>query len=150
MQGEVWRVVPSLPEYLASSEGRIMRAPYFGEMPNGGRRHYGGEPHFGVWNKQDGRFTVTVHGKTYRVHRLVCEAFHGQAPTDSPVCMHLDENAANNRPSNLVWGTQKENLNAPGFKDYCRTRTGENNPRVKGARGSVFEMFPADEEYLPK
>ena len=48
--------------------------------------------------------------------------------------MHLDENAANNRASNLRWGTQKENLNAPGFLDYCRTRTGENNLVVKGRR----------------
>jgi hypothetical protein len=111
-----------------------MRVPYFGEMPNGGSRQYGGEPYFGVWNKQDGRFIINVGGKTHKVHRLVCEAFNGPASVDAPVCMHVDENAANNRPSNLAWGTQKENLNAPGFKDYCRTRTGDDNPLVKGLK----------------
>ena len=78
----------------------------------------GGEPTFGVWNKHDGRFTTTYKGKTYKVARLICEAFHGPAPEDRPVCMHLDENAANNRADNLAWGTQKENLNAPAVKAY--------------------------------
>jgi hypothetical protein len=45
--------------------------------------------------------------------------------------MHIDENAANNRAENICWGTQKENLNADGFLDYCRKRTGENHPRKK-------------------
>jgi hypothetical protein len=40
--GEVWRIIPSLPEYLASSEGRIMRVPFVGEMPQGAPRQYGG------------------------------------------------------------------------------------------------------------
>ena len=48
--------------------------------------------------------------------------------------MHLDENAVNNRASNLRWGTQKENLNAPGFLTYCRSRTGEDSPSAKGRR----------------
>jgi hypothetical protein len=46
--------------------------------------------------------------------------------------MHLDENAANNRATNVRWGTQKENLNAEGFIAYCRNRVGENSPTIKG------------------
>lgn len=134
MQGEVWRIIPSLPEYLASSEGRVMRVPYLGTMPHGGSRNYGGTPQFGVWNKQDGRFIFTFRGRTYKVHRLICEAFHGPAPKDRPVCMHLDENSANNRATNLSWGTQKENLNAPAVKEYQRARTGEHSPYIKGLR----------------
>jgi len=120
--GEVWRVVPSLPEIMASSEGRVMVKPYLAKMPNGGDRQYGGQPHFGVWNKADERFIIVYKGKTYKVARLVCEAFHGECPESASVCMHMDENAANNRASNLCWGTQKENLNAPGFKDFCGHR----------------------------
>ncbi len=56
--GEIWHDVPSLPDVLASSEGRIMMIPYRGSMPRGGERPYGGTPTFGVWNKQDGRFIV--------------------------------------------------------------------------------------------
>ena len=134
MIGEIWRAVPSQPRLLVSSEGRVMTAPYFGTMPHGGQRPYGGQPYFGVWNKQDGRFIIVYKGKTYKIARLVCEAFNGQQPCDKPVCMHLDENAANNRTSNLKWGTQKENLNAPGFIEYCKSRTGENSPTAKHQR----------------
>lgn len=132
--GEIWRDVPSMPRVLASSEGRVMFIPYRGAMPKGGERPYGGTPTFGVWNKADGRFIIVIDGQTRKIARLVAEAFHGPTPFEGAVVMHLDENAANNRASNLRWGTQKENLNAPGFLDYCRTRTGENNPVVKGRR----------------
>lgn len=126
MTGELWRVVPSVPALLASSEGRVMVCPYIGALPNGGQRSYGGQPHFGVWNKQDGRFIMVYKGRTYKIARLVCEAFHGAAPPDKPVCMHVDENAANNRANNLAWGTQKQNLNAPGFLTYRSTRSEDN------------------------
>jgi len=68
-----------------------------------------------------------------KVHRMVCEAFHGAPPFTGAVVIHLDENALNNRPENLKWGTQKENLNMPKIKAYHRSRTGEDNPRVKAA-----------------
>jgi hypothetical protein len=133
MLDEVWRVVPSQPWCLASSDGRIMVIPYIAEMPNGqGFRQYGGKPHFGVWNKQDDRFITVYKGQTYKIARLVCEAFNGAPTSDRKVCMHLDENPANNRPWNLAWGTQKENLNAPHFIEYCKSRTGENSPGFKG------------------
>lgn len=45
-----------------------------------------------------------------KVHQLVCEAFHGSKPFESAVVIHIDEDAHNNRPENLLWGTQKENL----------------------------------------
>lgn len=57
-----------------------------------------------------------------KVHQLVCEAFHGPKPFDGAVVIHLDENALNNRPENLKWGTQKENLNMPKHRHYLRTR----------------------------
>jgi hypothetical protein len=101
-------------------------------MPNGGTRPRGGQPTFGVWNKQDGRFITVIRHVTYKIHRLVAEAFHGPPPFDGAVAMHIDENAANNRATNLRWGTQKENLNAEGFLTYCRGRVGENSPTVKG------------------
>jgi hypothetical protein len=132
LMGEIWKIVPSQPWCMASSDGRIMVAPYSAPMPKGGARQYGGEPSFGIWNKQDGRFITVYKGKTYKVHRLICEAFNGPAPEGADVCMHLDENSANNRPDNLAWGTQKENLNAPAFKAYCSERTGEDNPWVRG------------------
>lgn len=106
-----------------------MRVPYMQNLPRGGVRCYGGEPVLGQWD--GARYILTFKGKTYKVHRLVCEAFHGAAKPGQ-VCMHLDENSRNNKPNNLQWGTQKENMNAPGFIAYCESRTGDNNPYRKG------------------
>jgi hypothetical protein len=127
---EIWRVIPSYPGLLASSLGRLMIAPYLNEKNAIGPRQYGGEPTYGQWDGD--RYIYARRGfKTFKVARLVCEAFHGPMPFEDAVCMHKDENARNNRPENLAWGTQKENLNAPGFLEYCRGRTGENSPTVK-------------------
>jgi hypothetical protein len=129
---EVWRAIPSLPGVIASSLGRLMIVPYVSEMPRSGNRQYGGTPVNGQWDGE--RFIFCFNKKTYKVARLVCEAFKGTAPPDRPVCMHLDENSMNNTEGNLAWGTQKENLNAPGFIDYCKSRVGENSPVVKHRR----------------
>ena len=126
---EIWRVSPTLSEYLVSSQGRVMRAPYRSPTSNGGFRQYGGTPHFG-FDGGEGRMTFQFRGKTYKVHRLVCEAFNGPPP-EGAVCMHINEDYRDNRPENLCWGSQKENLNAPGFKAYCRSRTGDSSPRRK-------------------
>lgn len=67
-----------------------------------------------------------------KVHRLVCEAFHGPAPKGMEIVIHIDEDATNNKADNLKWGTQKENLNMPKFIEYCKSRTGENSPGTKG------------------
>lgn len=131
---EVWRRVHSVPCLIASSFGRLMVAPYSAPLPNGGTRQYGGEPTFGQWDGS--RYVYVLKGKSYKAHRLICEAFHGPAP-DGAVCMHLDENSRNNRPENLAWGTQKENLNAPGFIRYCKNRVGENSPTAKARSRNV-------------
>lgn len=109
-----------------------MVIPHVKAMAHGGTRQYGGKPIVGQWD--GARFIAVYHGKSYKVARLVCEAFHGAPPFPRAVCMHLDENSRNNRPNNLRWGTQKENLNAPGFLEYCRGRTGKDNPFTKGRR----------------
>jgi hypothetical protein len=129
---EIWRRIPSLPTVLASNRGRVMIAPYIEEMPNGGVRHRCGRARRGVWAET--RYLLVYRGKSYKVARLVCEAFHGAPPFDGAVCMHLDENSRNNAPTNLKWGTQKENLNAPGFIEYCKSRTGDENPFLKGRK----------------
>jgi hypothetical protein len=137
LSGEIWRDVPSVPGILVSSEGRIMHLPHREPMPKGGTRPYGGQPTFSVWSKADARFITIIDGKTHKIHRLVAEAFHGPAPFEGAVVMHLDENAANNRASNLKWGTQKENLNAEGFLVHCRSRTGDRSPIAKACRKAL-------------
>lgn len=127
LEDEVWRVSPSLPEYEVSSLGRVRRIPYTKRMPKGGTRTYGGQAHHGQ-DTPEGRMIFVFRGKTYKVHRLVCEAFNGPEPFPRAVVMHLDEDYRNNRASNVSWGTQRENLNMPKVKAYHRSRTGPWNP----------------------
>ena len=135
MEDEVWKEVPSFPEMLASSWGRVKVKDVTRTMPNGGTRVYSGSPTYGYEDKsatgREGvpkRRVVRIgrYKKTFRVHRLVCEAFHGSSPKKNMIVMHLNENPSDNRPSNLQWATQKENLNMPLVKEYhkkmCRTK----------------------------
>lgn len=51
-------------------------------------------------------------GRRYKdvgVHVLVCTAFHGPRPDGALACHWPDRNPADNRPSNLCWGTHQEN-----------------------------------------
>lgn len=54
---------------------------------------------------------IIVAGKrvTKPVHRLVCQAFHGDPPSDVHVVRHLDGNKTSNLPDNLKWGSYAEN-----------------------------------------
>jgi hypothetical protein len=133
ISGEIWRIVPSAPHIMASSEGRVMPTPR-NEPAGRGYRAYGGIPSWGSWDRRQARFVVRIAGETYRVAKLVCEAFHGPKPFPEAICLHSDESASNNRASNLRWGTHAENSNEPGYLEYCRSRTGEANPRVKAKR----------------
>jgi hypothetical protein len=121
---EEWKEVPSNSELMASSLGRIKRKSFYKSLPNGGFREYKSKPTFGVKRTSSKNAKHTYFGYLYRgignvkVHRLVCEAFHGPPELDKNVVIHLDENALNNVPSNLKWGTQKENLNMEKIKEY--------------------------------
>lgn len=53
--------------------------------------------------------TVVVAGKKYYVHRLVCQAFHGDPPEGQPLALHGDGDHQNCRKDNLRWGNQTDN-----------------------------------------
>lgn len=69
--------------------------------------------------RADGYMVVSSQGKDWYVHRLVCGAFHGPAPTPLHHVDHIDRNRSNNRPTNLRWILPCENLARRVFK---RTR----------------------------
>lgn len=132
--GEVWRPVPSEPGVMASSEGRIVLPPRYAPIAHGGFRGYFPKPRYGQVSREhkEAKHTyriIMVRDETKqavqrprKVHQLVCEAFHGPKPFAAAVVLHLDEDAHNNRPENLKWGTQKENLNAPKLRASIRKR----------------------------
>ena len=131
--------IPSVDGALAREDGMIKLPESEAIMPNGGVRAYKTKWIRGVLRKsrrgaRHCYYGVTYRGKNYKIHRLVCEAFHGIPPKSRSIVLHLNESSTDNRPENLRWGTQKENLNAKGFIEYCRSRTGKNSPRAKGVR----------------
>lgn len=145
---EIWKPVPSEPGVLASSWGRVLQAPGHAPLPNGGYRLYTTEPRYGQVSRASKtakheyrhvmlrRWGDGPRQQPRKVHQLVCEAFHGPKPFPEAVVMHLDEDAHNNRPENLRWGTQKENLNAPKLRASLRKRPHQIDC---GVCGSLFE-----------
>jgi hypothetical protein len=136
---EEWKSIPSLDGAKASTLGRVWLPEKTSEMPNGGVAIHKTAPRYGSVTKASATarhkyYGLVYRGKNYKVHRLVCEAFHGPAPEGRNVVIHENENALDNRPENIRWGTQKENLNAAGFIAYCKARTGENSPVIKGRK----------------
>ena len=121
---EIWKPVPSREGVMASNLGRVSLPEREAAMPNGGTRSYKPRPVFGTItraSKAARHVYMGMYAKFYgnmKVHRLVCEAFHGPAPFHRAVVIHLDEDATNNKADNLKWGTQKENMNMPKIKAY--------------------------------
>jgi hypothetical protein len=62
--------------------------------------------------KPNGRMQVRLskdgRGGSILTHRVVARAFHGEPPHGAEV-RHMDGDPANNRASNLRWGTSSEN-----------------------------------------
>lgn len=117
---EEWRRSITWPWMWASSEGRVASTraqntrpaqiitPYI--HPNG--------------------YAYCRTGKIVRaLARLVCDAHHGPAPFHDAVTRHLDGNPRNDRPENLAWGTQKDNV-ADAIRHGTLPR-GSNHGRAK-------------------
>lgn len=123
MDDEIWKSVPSEPRIEASSWGRVRRKAHI----SNGRAFPPGKPTYGFATKTSNNYSrMIVRYRsgigTIKVHQAVCEAFRGPAPPDKPYVLHEDESSTNNRESNLRWGDQYENMNAPGYLENCRNR----------------------------
>lgn len=117
---EVWLPVPGHHPLEASSLGRVRSLPYESPMPNGGIKVNQLSPTYGVEAKAAkessySRRQITFRRKVYKVHQLVCLAFHGPPPTPRHEVLHGDEDAHNNRPGNLSWGTRETEPQCPGL-----------------------------------
>ena len=92
-----FRPIPSTSgTYLAGDDGRIYRDGHALKSWRGG------------YEQQYEMVSAGDQRKAY-VHRLVCEAFYGEAPGDFPEVRHLDGDPTNNKPQNLDWGTKEQN-----------------------------------------
>lgn len=93
---EVWRIVDGHADYLVSSMGRVRHRRVGAPILKGDIDRYGYQ-------------RVLLNKKRRKVHRLVCEAFHGLPKVGQEV-RHLDGDRSNNRADNLAWGTRSENV----------------------------------------
>ena len=121
-----WRSIPDWPEYEVSEDGHVRRG-IGGKGARAGRR-------LKPWrNPQNQYFYVQLwrgnRRKGIPVHRLVAMAFLGRPPTDRHVVAHCDGSRDGNRPSNLRWATQQENV-ADTFRHGTHNR-GSRNGQAK-------------------
>ena len=115
---------------MAGSDGRIYsRTRYAGF----GRKEYVDWYPLKGHKQKHGYMSISLCDQnikvTKSVHRLVCMAFHGMPHSPSLQVRHLDGNRANNKPSNLAWGTQQENW--LDRKAHGRGAAGEKHPMAK-------------------
>lgn len=108
---EVWKSIPDLAgHYEVSSSGRVRSVDKTLICADGRKRNFKGK----VLSPTAGKsgyltFKVAHLGmKTFYVHRVVCEAFHGVAPIGHEAC-HRNGIRSDNRADNLRWGSRSEN-----------------------------------------
>jgi hypothetical protein len=102
---EVWREVPGLPDYEASSLGRIRRRTASRTAPVGYVMKWSVD-RFGY-----AKITLSSGGRerTTQVHRIIAETFLGPCPSPRHEVAHWDGNHLNCEVGNLRWATALEN-----------------------------------------
>ena len=91
--------------------------------------------------KASGYVDVTIKDKHYKMHRLVCAAFHGPSPSKEEIFVdHIDGNPSNNQATNLRWVSHARNiqLSYENNKDRKSNAPKKSKP-IKGRKVGTFE-----------
>ncbi len=135
-----WRIIPSFPDYEASSSGLIRRtAP-----PRGRQKTYG--VGYILKQRQDahGYWVVAMpcdgkhRNKGCRSSRLITEAFHGAAPSADYHAAHNDGDPSNNAASNIRWATATENIGDKFRHGTMYCGDGHHRARLTGPDASAI------------
>lgn len=133
----IWKPIPSTPGYEASSLGEIrnvMSGPLYDP------RLYGRIKTVQFSGNGYGYVSLSIDGRMRKrmVAKLVCEAFHGPAPSPRHQAAHGDGNRTRNVPSNLSWKTPKDNI-ADKYL-HGTMPSGTKNPKAKLTDDIVADM----------
>ena len=115
MTEEIWKDIKGFEgKYQVSSEGRV-KSLSRKIIDKAGHPHTIKECFMKTTPDKDGYKIIGLRDgsgnqKKFRLHRLVCEAFHPN-PDNKPQVNHIDEDKTNNRACNLEWSTCTENTN---------------------------------------
>lgn len=121
-----WRIrrIKGYPSYWIIETGLVIsaRKP---EKPHILKPWFTGAGRYGIVSLSRFESGEIVQERKY-IHRLVAEHFCRKRNKDYNYVRHYDDNPLNNYASNLIWGTQKENIddmrrngNMYGKKVYC-------------------------------
>lgn len=141
MEQEIWKPVPGYEgRYEVSSLGRVKALARCLVRANG-RPHPQPEKVFKQHPNRVGYLRVGLYSidnserKNHLVHRLVCKAFHGAPPAGAEFVNHKDLNKANNRPENLEWVSNQENMD---------------HAAMNGVYNPITRMTPTSRQRLSK
>lgn len=97
---EEWRSIIGFDSYEVSNAGRVRRKGSDPKLPTIAATGYN-------------VISMSEEGKTFvrTIHTLVLQAFHGPKILIDDEARHLNNNKADNRASNLLWGRAQENAN---------------------------------------
>lgn len=153
IEGEIWYPIPGLPGYEISSEWRVRSFLVRGRCAGGSYRGVTTRPRIlSIYKLPIGylAFRTRIDGKarTIYLHHVIAELAYGVRP-DGLGILHRDDDKMNNFPSNLVFGTQAENL--ADARRNGRLRLGEAVRSAKLSRDSISEIRRlAGEGYGPR
>lgn len=137
---ELWKKINGFENYSISSEGRIRNDKR--NSLKSQRVNSNGYSITSIYNEGE--------ASTFRVHRLVAEAFIDN-PYNKPEINHLDGNKLNNNVDNLEWCTKSENMihaYDTGLESHHATygMLGKSNPNA-GRKGTPIRIVETGEEF---
>lgn len=126
---EIWKSIKDYEGlYQISNYGRVKSLEKYVKRRKCGIKYFP-EIIMKPVSDKDGYLSVTFNvdgkAKTFKVHRLVAQAFIPN-PNDKPQVNHKDGNKKNNNVDNLEWVTGKENIQH-AYKTNLMNQSGENN-----------------------